>query len=54
MRSAWWSSWTKHFDAWLNAPASESMEFMRQFPAEHLVGIPVASGKALQQSELMG
>ncbi len=43
-----------HFDAWLDAPASESMEFMRQFPAEHLVGIPTASGKALQQSELMG
>lgn len=42
------------FDAWLDAPAAESMEFMRQFPAEQLVGVPDPGRKALQQSELMG
>lgn len=30
------------------------MEFMRQFPAEQLVGVPDPGRKALQQSQLMG
>ena len=25
------------YEAWLNAPVEQSMDFMRQYPAEHLV-----------------
>lgn len=35
------------FDAWLDAPAGESMEFMRQFPAEHLVAEPAGRARDL-------
>lgn len=32
------------YDAWLQAPANESREFLQQYPAEDLLAVPKASG----------
>lgn len=41
------------YEAWLDAPAELSMDFIRHYPADNLVAAPVPPKKKVQQQDFL-